>query len=247
VEDDAAEAAGSPKTPTAEDVAGRQLRMLRQGRGWTQQEVANRMRKLGYSWQQSTIGKIEAAQRPLRLNELADLAATLGVSVTHFLRPNPAADESTDLEAVEREIRDLLKARVDAAARVRVAQGEYLNAGDRFHEASDVVHQMDSRLQTLKLWHRGYDEIAKAALEELAAETATDQAFAFARTWSPSDNAVPGWSLERERRLQLESLLKPYAELLDEDQMDGIAEIFRRAVDTAMDVATGAAVREGDQ
>ena len=227
MEDEAAEAAASPKAPTAEDVAGRQLRVLRQGRGWTQQEVANRMRKLGYSWQQSTIGKIEAAQRPLRLNELADLAATLGVPVTHFLRPNPAADEGIDLEAVEREIRDLLRARVDAAARVRVAHSEYLNAADRFHEATDVVHQMDSRLQTLKLWHRGYDEIAKAALEALAAGTATDQAFAFARCWSPSDTAVLGWSLERERRMYLEALLKPYAELLGEDQMDGITEMFR--------------------
>jgi transcriptional regulator with XRE-family HTH domain len=244
VEDDAADAADSPKAPTAEDVAGRQLRMLRLGRGWTQQEVANRMRKLGYSWQQSTIGKIETAQRPLRLNELSDLAATLGVPVTHFLRPNPAANEGTDLDAVEREIRELLKARMDAAGLARGAENEYFRAGDRFHEASDVVNQMDSRLQTLKLWHRRYDEIAKASLEELAAATATEQAWAFARWWSPSESAALGWTPERERQMHLEALLKPYAELLREDQMDGIKEIFWNALDTAMNVVT-AAVREG--
>lgn len=233
MEDDAAEAA-SPKEPTAEDVAGSKLRMLRQGRGWTQQEVANRMRKRGYSWQQSTIGKIETAQRPLRLNELADLAAALGVPVTHFLSPGPAPDEGTDLRMVEREIRERLLDRMNAAERAAFAESEWFAAGDQAHAAKDAVGELDSRLQTLRQWHPSYDEIARDELERLAEANAADRVRRSARWWSASDDAILGWTPEVAREKHMDALLRPYAVLLAEDQMDRIREIYEEAVDAAM-------------
>ncbi len=43
------------------------------------------MKAYGYDWHQVMIGRIEAAQRPLRLNEAVDLAALFGVSLDLLL------------------------------------------------------------------------------------------------------------------------------------------------------------------
>jgi transcriptional regulator with XRE-family HTH domain len=61
---------------------GRQLRRVREQRGLSQQDLADRMKSLGgpyTNWRQSTIYKIEQAARPLRINEMFDLAGALGV------------------------------------------------------------------------------------------------------------------------------------------------------------------------
>jgi transcriptional regulator with XRE-family HTH domain len=88
--------AGGPATlvaSTAEgDVeawAGARFRALRVARGWSQRHVANQMRAFGYAWGQSTIGKIEAASRPVPLNEIADLAALFGVKLADLFAGAP--------------------------------------------------------------------------------------------------------------------------------------------------------------
>ena len=43
------------------------------------------MKAYGYDWHQTLIGRIEAAQRPLRLNEAVHLAALFGVSLEMLL------------------------------------------------------------------------------------------------------------------------------------------------------------------
>jgi hypothetical protein len=43
------------------------------------------MRALGHSWQQTTVTKTEAADRPIRLNEAASLAALLELGVDDVL------------------------------------------------------------------------------------------------------------------------------------------------------------------
>jgi hypothetical protein len=75
-----------PRKPSAPDVsaemaAGQALRIARTAAGLTQQQVADRMAGCGYpDWRQTTIAKTEAAQRPLRLNELVALARILGTN-----------------------------------------------------------------------------------------------------------------------------------------------------------------------
>ena len=137
---------------TLEILAGRQLRLLRQGRGWSQAEVAERMKAYGYSWNQSTVTRIESASRPTRLNELADLAALYEVPFIRLLRPDPAPDEGESLEAIEREIRSLLRARVNAIHAADAARRWLAAAQEQSYVATDGVQRIDSRLQTLKLW-----------------------------------------------------------------------------------------------
>ena len=97
--------------PTPEQLVARQVRLLRQGRGWSQQEVAEKMRAYGYQWSQATVTRLESASRPIRLNELADLAILFSVPVAQFLESRDPEFEWDDLESLEREITSLTKER----------------------------------------------------------------------------------------------------------------------------------------
>ena len=92
-------AAASQERPDPEVQAGRALRRLRKARGWSQDEVGRRMKAYGYDFHQTMIAKIEAAQRPLRVRELADFAALYGMEVHELIYP-PAGS----LREVSREI-----------------------------------------------------------------------------------------------------------------------------------------------
>jgi transcriptional regulator with XRE-family HTH domain len=70
---------------TAEARVGAQLKAMRAKLGLTQAELAEAMQGLGHSWMQTTVAKTEAADRPVRLNEVADLAKILGVSLPHLV------------------------------------------------------------------------------------------------------------------------------------------------------------------
>ena len=80
-------AAASEERPDPEVQAGRALRRLRTARGWSQEEVGRRMKAYGYDFHQTMIAKIEAAQRPLRVRELADFAALYGMEVHQLIYP----------------------------------------------------------------------------------------------------------------------------------------------------------------
>jgi transcriptional regulator with XRE-family HTH domain len=135
--------------PTAEQTAARHLRLMRQGRDWSQQEVANRMKAFGYSWRQSTIGKIETDARPVSLNELADFAAMYGVPVAQFLESG-APD---DLEALEREIEALTEERAMLEHRMTDARAALEHASFRHAELAAALARIEGRLQGLMRWH----------------------------------------------------------------------------------------------
>jgi transcriptional regulator with XRE-family HTH domain len=65
--------------------------------GLTQAELAEAMQGLGHSWIQTTVAKTEAADRPLRVNEVADLAKILGVRVPHLV----SSKNDWELEAIK--------------------------------------------------------------------------------------------------------------------------------------------------
>ena len=90
--------------PTPEQLVGRQVRLLRQGRGWSQQEVAEKMRAYGYQWSQATVTRLESASRPIRVNELADLAMLFSVPATQFLDSRVLELAWDDLDALEHEV-----------------------------------------------------------------------------------------------------------------------------------------------
>lgn len=71
------------------------------------------MKAYGYDWHQTLIGRIEGAQRPLRLNEAADLAALYGVPLDRLLiRPQTELDITKLRAQVQASEEDLSSARV---------------------------------------------------------------------------------------------------------------------------------------
>jgi transcriptional regulator with XRE-family HTH domain len=89
--------------PSLEARAGRRVRELRQSRGWSQTDLATRLRPYGFDLTQSTVAKLEAGARPTRLDELDALAAALGVPLADFLR-HPDEFGTRDEEVLEREV-----------------------------------------------------------------------------------------------------------------------------------------------
>jgi transcriptional regulator with XRE-family HTH domain len=140
------------KMPTPEQLVGRQVRLLRQARGWSQQDVAEKMRAYGYQWSQATVTRLEAATRPIRLNELADLAALFGIPVPQFLE-DPGF-EVEDLEALELEITALTAKRDSLLEDLRKAHDMTMLAEAAESETAAKVAIATRRLEMLKLWRR---------------------------------------------------------------------------------------------
>lgn len=154
----------SGHTETPEQIAGRQLAWLREERGWSQAEVARRMEASGYHWHQTTVGRIESGKRPLRLNELVQLAAMFGVSPIRLIVPNVTPDRlSDDIKAVE-------DARSDIVGRLEEARDQLENASTRRSGAQETyqrllhdLEQLDLRIAALRglediLANQGEDE-----------------------------------------------------------------------------------------
>lgn len=130
----------------------RALRRLRTARGWSQEEVARRMKAYGYDFHQTMIAKIEAAQRPISVRELADFAALYGVEVHELIYP-PASS----LNEAEKEIsvlRDQLQAatgRAEAAAdALRQAEADLRAAQEEHRAWSGQVAMLSGRLNYLE-------------------------------------------------------------------------------------------------
>ncbi len=87
------------------------------------------MSAYGYDWHQTLVGRIEAAQRPIRLNEAADLAALFGVTVEALLT---GAGPDINTWALERQIED-------AQAQIGKAAGELDAARKRRDEAAALL------------------------------------------------------------------------------------------------------------
>lgn len=68
-----------------ETAVGARVRALREAKGWSQQEIADRMKRRGFDWMQSTVAKTEAAARPIRINEAFALARVFDESINALI------------------------------------------------------------------------------------------------------------------------------------------------------------------
>jgi transcriptional regulator with XRE-family HTH domain len=69
---------------------GDKVRQWRRERNWSQEEVADQLRRLGFDMHQTTVAKIERGTRPLRVAEAAAIATIFRVSpLAVFLGPPP--------------------------------------------------------------------------------------------------------------------------------------------------------------
>ena len=75
------------KPPRVGATFAQRLREARTARGWTQQELVDRLGELGEPMDRTTLAKIEKGKREVRLDELVAIAAALDVAIVHLLFP----------------------------------------------------------------------------------------------------------------------------------------------------------------
>jgi transcriptional regulator with XRE-family HTH domain len=139
--------------------------MLRQIQGWSQQDVAEKMRAYGYRWSQSTVTRLEAATRPIRLNELADLAALFGIPVTYFLELWTPEFGMDDLGALQEEIKALENERNILQVELHMARDAYDAAEMHAHRAVADMARVDGRLRALNKWQTQLTQRAEGPAE----------------------------------------------------------------------------------
>ena len=116
-----------------EVIAGQRVRALRQGEGWSQQELADRMAREGFPWRQTTATKTETAARPLRIDEAVALARVFDVQIGYLLKTRQATEDATIqrlqrldqvIGTAQREIQQLEESQRHAAERLQRARTE---------------------------------------------------------------------------------------------------------------------------
>jgi transcriptional regulator with XRE-family HTH domain len=125
-----------------ERVLAQRVRGLRVKANLTQQEVAEQMTARGLPMVQSQIASIEAAKRPVRVNEAAALADVLGVDLQDLLvMPDPDSAYE-QLRAAMTNVNLLLRERDKHRAEVAFAQDLIANTELRLEAAMQVVTRM---------------------------------------------------------------------------------------------------------
>jgi transcriptional regulator with XRE-family HTH domain len=74
-------------SPAPSEVLAARLLDLRNRHGWTQAELADRMTSYGWSWDRTTVAKIEARQRQVSVDEFVALSFVLGVPLAALVTP----------------------------------------------------------------------------------------------------------------------------------------------------------------
>jgi transcriptional regulator with XRE-family HTH domain len=64
-----------------ERILGKKVRQLRIERGWTQEQLAEKLNEAGWPMHQTTVAKIEAGTRPIRVAEADALALAFGLPI----------------------------------------------------------------------------------------------------------------------------------------------------------------------
>ena len=124
-----------------EAMIGRRVRRNRKALGWTQEQLGQRL-----GMHQTSVAKLEAAARPIRVNELAELAVIFDVSPEDLLRPDTDVAEVADAE----------QAYTDARYRVLLAQRDHNAAREDFFAAQKRLDEFQLVYQGLK------DQMAQA-------------------------------------------------------------------------------------
>lgn len=125
-----------------ESVVGSRVRDLRESRGWTQRQLAERMKARGFDWHQTTAAKTEAADRPLRVNEVYALARAFDESVMSLLtEPDRGGNLHSLLVALDAE--RVAIARRDEVAEQLEAAGEAVEAARRMREKAEAAVKGD--------------------------------------------------------------------------------------------------------
>lgn len=130
-----------------EAIYGQKVRQLRTERGWTQAQLAERLNELGWPIHQTTVAKLEAGARPIRIAEADALAVAFGLPMEALWympvqgEPWSIARMKSELEHVE----DFMRVLVDQLRSTVVTYAEQQIERMRLVQAMNEVAIAASR------------------------------------------------------------------------------------------------------
>lgn len=96
-----ANAYGWDEIANVDVMVGHRMRELREQQGLSQQGFVNQLAARGIlQWHQTTVGKVESGQRPVRVDEAMAIADTLGVLVQDLIE-NPNSEAARYRKSVQ--------------------------------------------------------------------------------------------------------------------------------------------------
>jgi hypothetical protein len=113
-----------------------------------------------------TVTRLESASRPIRLNELADLAALYGIPVIQFLETQ-LDFRLGDLDALESEIASVEAEHAKVKADLHEAQYLAMVSAEHEGELRAQMARLNGRLEALMRWHPQAKEARREHLREL--------------------------------------------------------------------------------
>ena len=110
------------------------------------------MKAHGYDFHQTMIAKIEAAQRPIRVRELADFAALFGVEVNELIYPPAGSLKEADKEisALKAQMQEATERAEAATAAVGKAEADLAAAQEEYRARSGQAAMLSGRLSYLE-------------------------------------------------------------------------------------------------
>ncbi|MFF7635613.1 helix-turn-helix domain-containing protein [Kitasatospora sp. NPDC008050] len=149
------------KALEGEALVAHNLKVLRKAARLSQEDVAERMTRLGFKFHQTQVAKIENGTRPVRFDEVIGLAKALSVPPANFMTEAVAGPDEPDYELQE------------AGFRLQAAQLEW-------RTAHDIEQGAKARLDEAE---REYDEIAERLAAQGIAVTVDEP------EWYPAPNS----------------------------------------------------------
>ncbi|SKZ42085.1 MULTISPECIES: helix-turn-helix domain-containing protein [Gordonia] len=96
----------SDDKPTVESTFAANLKAVREQQRISQEQLAERMSRAGYSWHQATVYKVESGSREVKLGEAEALSKILGVSVNVLMQESAVATEVAAIVEAHRQVRE---------------------------------------------------------------------------------------------------------------------------------------------
>lgn len=155
-----------------ERILGAKIRHLREERGWSQSDLARRLSELGLDLHQTTIAKMEAGRRPLRVSEAVAVAQAFKLPANAlFWLPVPGepfrlAEAREDLARSEKWTSELEETMLES---IRIYAGTYASNIFHIRELTDLIER-SARIESAPESER--PAMSKALLEHLGDDDA---------------------------------------------------------------------------
>jgi transcriptional regulator with XRE-family HTH domain len=135
-------------TGTAEQRFGEQVRLARELREWSQEELSKQLRELtGVTLHQSAIARIEGGKRIVRFNEAVALASVLDLLLNPYMAPPAASAE--EYEQAKADLERIGDALEKIRQEIDEAQARHYNEMTRLQDTWQGRRLQQMRLRTI--------------------------------------------------------------------------------------------------